>query len=148
MSGEIKLTITGNLTANPKISTSRNGDSRASIRVASSSRVFDRTEGKYRDGETVFLDVICWRRLADDVLTTLERGDAVLVTGRLRQRSYEDAQGVRHTVAEIDADSVAADLSRCAARLVRTASVPAADDHTSVHDVPEDVQEIDREVAA
>jgi single-strand DNA-binding protein len=128
VSGETKLTISGNLTADPAAFASRTGDPFAKFRVASTSRVFDRTEGRYRDGEKVFLDVTCWRRLAENVLATLQKGDAVLVTGRLRQRSYEDQQGVRHTVVEISADAVAADLARCPARLVRSSTAPATDD--------------------
>jgi single-strand DNA-binding protein len=144
MSGETKLTISGNLTADPKPGVSRTGDSWASLRVASSSRIFDRAEEKYRDGETVFLDVTCWRRLADNVVASLERGDSVVVTGRLRQRSYEDSQGVKHTVVEIIADAVAADLSRCPARLQRTSSA-ARDAREPAAEQP---PEIARELAA
>jgi single-strand DNA-binding protein len=132
VSGETKLTISGNLTANPTSGASRTGDPFAKFCVASTSRVFDRTEGRYRDGDTIFLDVTCWRRLAENVLSTLERGDAVVVTGRLRQRSYEDPQGARRTVVDLDADAVAADLGRCPARLVRSSKTPAADDRGPV----------------
>jgi single-strand DNA-binding protein len=142
MSGETNLTISGNLTANPKSGKSRAGDSWAKLRIASSSRVFDRAESRWRDGETVFLDVTCWRRLADNVIATLERGDAVLVTGRLRQRSYDDAQGARRTVTAIEADAVGPDLSRGAARLLRLSAAPAADSREREEEPP--VQEAER----
>jgi single-strand DNA-binding protein len=125
MFGETTLTISGNLTAHPKPGVTPTGDPFAKLRVASTSRMFDRGEEKWRDGKTIFLDVTCWRRLADNVVATLERGDSVLVTGRLRQRSYDDAQGVRHTVMDMDADVVGPDLSRCAARLVRSSEASA-----------------------
>jgi single-strand DNA-binding protein len=125
MAGETYLTLSGNLTSVPKTGVSRSGIPWTRMRVASSSRVFDRGTTEWRDGETIFLEVSCWRRLAENAAPTLERGDRVLIIGRLRQRSYEDQQGVRHTVMEMDADAIGADLSRAAARLLR----PQRPDH-------------------
>ena len=80
MAGETYLTMSGNLTATPK---SGHEPPRrrpwTRMRVASSSRIFDRQATEWRDGETLFLDVICWRRLAENAAATLERGDRVLV---------------------------------------------------------------------
>ena len=122
MAGETYLTLSGNLTAPPKTGVSRAGVTWTRMRVASSTRVFDRATTEWRDGETLFLDVSCWRRLAENAAATLERGDRVLIAGRLRQRSYEDQQGVRHTVTEMDADAVGPDLA--AGR--RAAAAPGA----------------------
>ncbi len=119
MAGETYLTLSGNLTSVPKTGVSRTGVPWTRMRVASSSRVFDRGTTEWRDGETIFLEVSCWRRLAENAATTLDRGDRVIITGRLRQRSYEDQQGVKHTIMEMDADAIGADLSRVAARLLR-----------------------------
>lgn len=121
MAGETSLTLSGNLTSVPKSGVSRTGVPWTRMRVASSSRVFDRGTTEWRDGETIFLEVSCWRRLAENAAATLERGDRVLIVGRLRQRSYEDQQGVRHTVMEMDADAIGPDLGRVAARLLRPA---------------------------
>jgi single-strand DNA-binding protein len=126
MAVESNLTITGNLTAEPKSDVGPSGVMWAKIRVASTNRVFDKAENQWRDADTVFIDVKCWRRLAENVVATLQRGDRVLVSGRLRQREYDDPQGVHRTVTEIEADSIGPDLSRCAARLVRSNSRPAA----------------------
>ena len=120
MAGETYLTVSGNLTAAPKTGMSRGGVPWTRMRVASSSRVFDRQASEWRDGETLFLEVSCWRRLAENVALTLDRGDRVLIFGRLRQRSYEDQQGVRHTVTEMDADAIGPDLGRAPAKLLRT----------------------------
>lgn len=127
MAGETYVTLSGNLTSVPKSGVSRSGIPWTRIRVASSSRVFDRGTTEWRDGETIFLDVSCWRQLAENAATTLERGDRVLIVGRLRQRSYEDQQGVRHTVMEMDADAIGPDLGRVAARLLRTARPDQSD---------------------
>lgn len=119
MSGETYLTMSGNLTSDPKSGATKVGDAWARIRVASTSRMFDRAENAWRDGATVFMDVICWRKLAENVVLTLQKGDRVLVAGKLRQGSYDDQQGVRHTTYEVEADSVGPDLSKSAASVLR-----------------------------
>ena len=124
MAGETYITVSGNLTASPKSGMSRGGIPWTRMRVASSTRVYDRQTSDWRDGDTLFLDVSCWRKLAENAASTLQRGDRVLVTGRLRQRSYEDQQGVRHTVTEMDADAIGPDLGRCPAQLLRANSSP------------------------
>ena len=121
MSGETYLTISGNLTASPKSGMSRHGTAWTRMRIASSSRFFDRQASEWRDGETLFVDISCWRKLAENAARTLERGDRVIVLGRLRQRSYEDQQGVRHTVTEMEADAIGPDLGRAPAQLLRSA---------------------------
>ena len=123
MSGETYLTLSGNLTADPKTGVSRNGDAWSRIRVASTPRRFDRSDNQWRDGTTLFMDVVCWRKLAENVALTLERGDRVLVAGRLHQRSYEDAQSVKHTSFELEADSVGPDLMKVAAKVMRRLAV-------------------------
>lgn len=143
MAGETYLTMSGNLTSEPKSGASRTGDAWARIRVASTSRLFDRAENQWRDGATVFMDVICWRRLAENVVLTLEKGDRVVVAGKLRQGSYDDQQGVRHTTYEVEADSVGPDLSKSAANVVRRspavseAPTPDPQDREAEADAPE-----------
>jgi single-strand DNA-binding protein len=127
MAGETYLTLSGNLTSAPKSGVSRGGVAWTRMRIASSSRVFDRGTSEWRDGESIFLEVSCWRRLAENAAASLERGDRVLVIGRLRQRSYEDQQGVRHTVMEMDADAIGPDLGRAAAQLTRPVSADQSD---------------------
>ncbi len=122
MAGETYVTLSGNLTATPKTGISRSGVHWTRMRIASSARVFDRQAAEWRDGDTLYLDVSCWRKLAENAAKTLDRGDRVLVFGRLRQRSYEDQQGVRHTVTEMDADAIGPDLGRVPAQLHRSAS--------------------------
>ncbi len=120
------LTLSGRLTASPRLSETPSGARYTKLRVASTSRVFDRAESQWRDGDTLFLDVTCWRRLAENAAATLERGDRVLIVGRLKQRSYEDGQGVRHTVFDVEAEAVGADLGRFPATLQR-GDPPVAD---------------------
>jgi single-strand DNA-binding protein len=113
------LTVNGNLVADPTLHSTASGASVAHIRVASSGRKFDKSAGEFRDGDPMFISVSCWRTLGAHVLATLRKGDSVIVHGRLISRTYDDKQGVRRNVHEIDAIAVGPDLSRCPADLRR-----------------------------
>jgi single-strand DNA-binding protein len=118
------VTMTGNLVADPTLTITAAGVPLARFRVAATPRWFDREAGAWRDGDSTFLTVQCWRQLAEHVADSLHRGDRVLVVGRLRQRSYE-RDGDRRTVYEIEADSVGADLGRAPVRVLRAARTAA-----------------------
>ncbi len=135
MKTDTYVTLSGNLTAVPKSGHSRTGDTWARIRVATTSRVYDRSTNEWRDGETRFLDVTCWRRLAENVVVTLDRGDLVLIYGRLHQRSYEDQQGVKRTSWEVEADAVGPDLSKSPAQVLRMRT--SADNDHDVEPAPD-----------
>lgn len=118
---ETHVTLNGNLTMEPRLNQTRAGVPVASLRMATNSRYFDRVSGTWKDGNSVFLSVTCWRGLAANVSASLHKGDRVLVVGRLRQREYETDDHQQRTVLEIEADTVAADLARASARLTRNA---------------------------
>jgi single-strand DNA-binding protein len=113
------VTVTGNLTADPNQRATATGATVVHLRIASSGRKFDKASGQFRDGDPMFINVSCWRSLGGNVFATLRKGDSVIVHGRLLYRSYDDKQGNRHNVHEIDAIAVGPDLSRCAADLRR-----------------------------
>jgi single-strand DNA-binding protein len=113
------LTVAGNLVADPVQRLTASGISVVGFRVASSGRRFDKPSGEFRDGETSYMTVSCWRGLGGNVLASLRKGDSVVVFGRLIYRSYDDRQGVRRSVHELDAISVGPDLARCPADLRR-----------------------------
>lgn len=113
------ITVAGNLTADPVQRVTASGAIVVGMRLASSSRRFDRTAGEWRDGDVMYINVSCWRQLAGNVFASLQKGDGVLVHGRLSMRTYDDRQGVRRTVHEVDAVAIGPDLSRCAAQLRR-----------------------------
>lgn len=114
------LTMVGNLTHEPAFRMTPNGVAVASLRVASTARVYDRTLGQWRDGDTLYLSLTCWRQLAEHAAETLRKGDRVIFTGRLRMRTYEAADATRRTIYEVDADALGPELLRCAATLNRT----------------------------
>jgi single-strand DNA-binding protein len=140
------VTVHGNLVADPIPRSTANGAMVVGFRVASSGRRFDKPTGEFRDGDTMYIGVSCWRALGGHVLASLRKGDSVVVLGRLLFRSYDDKQGNRRTVHEIDAIAVGPDLSRCAADLRRPvkatdadpqpADASAAPDLASTPDVP------------
>ncbi|MCS7476180.1 single-stranded DNA-binding protein [Umezawaea endophytica] len=85
------------------------GYSRATFRVLSVERRYDAEKKDFVDGDKLFLNVTCWRRLADEVGKALAKGDSVIVTGKLRNRDYE-LDGERRKVSEIEAVAVGANL--------------------------------------
>lgn len=119
MSGQITITVTGNLTDDPQLRTTPNGAQVCSFSVAANERVRDeQAEGGYRDMGTTYLRVNAWRDLADNVAQSLRRGSRVSVTGTLRQRKWADDKVIvkatgepyNRTTFEIDAQDVSASL--------------------------------------
>jgi single-strand DNA-binding protein len=130
------LTVAGNLTADPTARTTANGATVVHLRVASSGRKFDRSAGEFRDSDPLFISVSCWRSVAHHVLSSLRKGDSVIVYGRLNYRSYEDKEGARRSVHEIDAIAVGPDLARFPVEIKRGDKAPAADPAGSPEPAP------------
>lgn len=106
MAGLPVITIVGSLTDDPELRFTSSGDAVASFSVASNARVRDRETGEWKDGDATFLRCSVWRQYAENVAESLTKGTRVIVTGRLKQRSYETQQGERRTVFEVDVDDV------------------------------------------
>jgi single-strand DNA-binding protein len=119
------VTVQGNLVNDPTQRATANGATVVGIRVASSGRKFDKASGEFRDGDPMFISVSCWRALGGHVMASLRKGDSVVVHGRLIHRTYDDKQGNRRSVHEIDAIAVGPDLARCAVDLRRPARAGA-----------------------
>jgi single-strand DNA-binding protein len=118
MASDNHTTITGNLAADPELRFTQSGVAVANLRVAVTQRIQDK-DGTWRDGETSFHKVNVWRDQAQNLTDSLGKGDRVMVTGRLRQRSWETPEGERRTTTEIDADEVGASLKFHTAKLER-----------------------------
>ncbi|MGB6162580.1 MAG: single-stranded DNA-binding protein [Pseudonocardiaceae bacterium] len=84
------------------------------FRVACNERRFDKASESWVDGESLYLSVSCWRRLAENA-ASLVKGDPVIITGKLRTREWTTEQGERRSVVELEANAVGPDLARCAA---------------------------------
>lgn len=131
MSGETVLTVVGNLTADPELRFTPSGAAVANFTIASAPRVYNRTTQEWSDGDPLFLRCSLWRDAAEHAVETLSRGARVIATGRLKQRSYEDREGVTRTVFELDVEEIGPSLRYATAtvhRATRHAAKPAADD--------------------
>lgn len=119
MAQDTTLTVIGNLTSDPELRFTPAGDAVANFTVASTSRYYDRTSGEWRDGEPLFLRCGIWRQAAENTAETLTRGSRVIVSGRLKQRSFHTAEGEKRTVLELDVDEVGPSLRYATATVKR-----------------------------
>jgi single-strand DNA-binding protein len=109
---DTRVTVVGNLVAEPRLTFTKDGHAVASFRLASTPRRFDRVAGEWKDGDTMFTNVTCWRALAENVITSLKKGTSVIVLGRLSVRPYETKDGDKRLSVDIDALAVGPDLGR------------------------------------
>jgi single-strand DNA-binding protein len=117
MAGETTITIVGNLVADPELRFTQSGAAVASFTVASTPRTFDKNSGEWKDGEALFMRCNVWRQVAENVAESLTRGSRVLVSGRLRQRSFETKEGEKRTVVELEVDEIGPSLRYASAKV-------------------------------
>lgn len=120
--GDIQITVVGNLTADPEVRFTNSGAPVASFTVASSSRYLDKTTNEWKDSDPVYMRCSVWRQYAENVAESLTKGTRVVVTGRLKQRSYETQTGDRRTVMELEVDEVGPALRFATAQVTRSSS--------------------------
>ncbi|MET9957173.1 single-stranded DNA-binding protein [Streptomyces sp. NPDC006339] len=120
MAGETVITVVGNLVEDPELRFTPSGAAVAKFRVASTPRTFDRQTNEWKDGESLFLTCSVWRQAAENVAESLQKGMRVVVQGRLKQRSYDDREGVKRTVFELDVEEVGPSLKNATAKVTRT----------------------------
>jgi single-strand DNA-binding protein len=125
MASENHTTIVGNLVDDPELRFTNTGTAVANMRVAVTQRV--QQDGEWRDGDTSFLKVNVWRGQAEHLADSLGKGDRVMVTGRLRQRSWETPEGDKRSVTEIEADEVGASLKFATAKVERATERGSSD---------------------
>lgn len=119
MAGETVITIVGNLVDDPELRFTPSGAAVANFRIASTPRTFNRTTNEWEDGEALFLSCSVWRQAAENVAESLQKGMRVVVQGRLKQRSYEDREGNKRTVFELDVEEVGPSLKYATAQVTR-----------------------------
>jgi single-strand DNA-binding protein len=119
MAGETVVTLVGNLVDDPELRFTPSGAAVANFRIASTPRTYDRQSGEWKDGESLFLSCSVWRQAAENVAESLQRGMRVIVQGRLKSRSYDDREGNKRTVFEIDVDEVGPSLRSATAKVTR-----------------------------
>jgi single-strand DNA-binding protein len=117
MAGDTIITVVGNLTADPELRFTPSGAAVANFTVASTPRTFDRQSNEWKDGEALFLRCNVWRQAAENVAESLTRGARVVVTGRLKQRSFETKEGEKRTVIELEVDEIGPSLRYATAKV-------------------------------
>src|SRR5215470_14436917 len=115
--GDVTITVIGNLTDDPELRFTPSGAAVAKFRIASTPRVLDRQTNEWKDGEPLFLTCNIWRQAAENVAESLQRGTRVIVSGRLRQRSYETREGEKRTVMELEVDEIGPSLKYATAKV-------------------------------
>ena len=113
------ITLTGRLVADPELKFTATGDAVANLRVVTSGRRFNKDENKWSDVDVTYWQVSAWRQLGENVAESLSKGDQVVVVGKIKSREWEDNDGAKRVAWEVDAQHVAADLSRATAKVNR-----------------------------
>src|SRR5215469_5771037 len=117
---EAQVNLAGYVATEPKFKKVSGDISSARLRVAYTARRRDKETGEWSDGPTSFVNIQCWRTLADNVRASVHKGEPVLVMGRLQIRRFEDQEGAPRTAVEIEAMSIGHDLTRGVAQFSRT----------------------------
>ena len=121
MAGETVITVIGNLTGDPELRFTPSGAAVANFTVASTPRTFDRQSNEFKDGDTLFMRCSIWREAAENVAESLTRGARVIVSGRLKQRSFETREGEKRTVVELEVDEIGPSLRYATAKVNKVA---------------------------
>ncbi|TSI11300.1 single-stranded DNA-binding protein [Brevibacterium aurantiacum] len=122
MASETIITVVGNLTADPELRFTPNGDPVANFTIASTPRMFDRQSNEFKDGATLFLRCSAWKKLGENIAESLQRGSNVVAQGRLKQRDFETKEGEKRTVVELDVDELGPNLRRATAVVTKNQS--------------------------
>src|SRR4051812_48360690 len=115
--GDTTITVVGNLTDDPELRFTPSGAAVANFTVASTPRFLDKQTNEWKDGDPLFLRCSVWRQAAENVAESLTRGGRVIVTGRLKQRSYETKEGEKRTVYEVEVDEIGPSLRYATAKV-------------------------------
>ena len=117
--GDTNITMIGNLVNDPELRFTPSGAAVAKFTVASTPRYLDKATNEWKDGDSLFLSCQIWRQAAENVAESLTRGMRVIVSGRLKQRSYETKEGEKRTVFEVEVDEVGPSLRNATAKVTK-----------------------------
>ena len=124
--GDIQVSFIGNLTSDPELRFTASGVAVANFTVACTPRTLDKNTNEWKDGETTFLRCQVWRQYAENVAESLTRGTRVMVTGRLKQRSYETKEGEKRTSLDVEVDDIGPVLRNATAKITKSAGGASA----------------------
>lgn len=112
------VTLVGNLVEDPELRFTASGVAMSNIRIAVSRRYRDRND-EWQE-EASFFSGTCWRDVAENVAESLTKGSRVIITGRLKQRSWETNEGDKRSVVEVDIQEIGPSLRWATANVTRT----------------------------
>lgn len=121
--------LIGRLVADPELRYTQKGAPVCDFRIASSRRYKNRETGEQQE-ETLFINVVAWRRQAELANDYLKKGSAVLIEGGLRSRQWESAQGEKRSAIEV----VARRIQFLDAPAAATGAEPAAEPEEEMKD--------------
>lgn len=110
MAGLPEVTITGTVVADPELKYFDSGACVVNFTVAANDRRFDRERGEWVDASATFLRCSAWRQMAENISESLSKGHRVMVTGVLRQRSFQTESGEKRHLYEVDVAEVGVSL--------------------------------------
>lgn len=112
------VVLVGNVTRNPELRFTPTGQATASFGIAVNRRWQNRNTQEWEE-QVSFIDVVCWREMAENVGESLARGSRVIVTGRLDQRSWETPEGDKRSKIELVADEIGPSLRWATAQIAK-----------------------------
>lgn len=122
MAGDTLITVVGNLVAEPELRFTGSGAAVANVTIASTPRSFDKNTNEWKDGDALFLRGTLWKEAAENLANSgLVKGTRVIAQGNLKQRSYDDREGVKRTVFELDIQEIGPALKYATASVTRIA---------------------------
>ena len=119
MSGEIKFSIVGNLTADPELRFTQSNIPVVGFTIAATPWERDRQTGEGKDGEPVFMRCSAWREFAEHIASSLSKGMRVVAYGRYRQRKYQDSDEQNRISHEFEVEAIGPDLRWATATVQR-----------------------------
>lgn len=135
MTGLPEITMIGTLTADPELRFVPSGAAVVNFTVAANARRFDKDANEWVDGDATFLRCNLWRKPAENVAESLRKGQRVIVTGELKQRSYETSEGEKRTTYELEVAEVGPSL-KWATAVVTKASSGKSDGWKAAEEAP------------
>ena len=111
------VTIIGNVTRDPELRFTASGQATTNFGLAVNRRWQNRQTNEWEE-QVSFINIVCWRELAENAAESLHKGTRVIVTGRLEQRSWE-TNGEKKSVVEVVADEIGPSLRWASAQITR-----------------------------
>jgi single-strand DNA-binding protein len=136
MANDNMITVCGTTVRDFELRYTSGGRAVASAGVAQNDRFFSKEENKWVDGDANFFNVTAWGDLGEHAAECLTKGTRVIVTGKMKQRSYETAEGEKRTVWDLIADDIGPSLKWASATVVKTVREKPAETK-STNDLPE-----------